>query len=273
MSSVQHVAMFNIGGVGLNTNTVNAGPYSDISIQVTSALTATCIETAAAARGFHGISCTCVLNGTACSNPNAGIYLGGLPSSYVLGGYASSIEDVYINGFYDGIYIGVSGPRPDMEYPAFDNILLNIAGGSQLTNLIHIDKGRSTTSICPPQNGNDSAIVNNVCDITIMEATSSAGNTIQDDQNGTTLSYATDPTVGMYVIGEQVSAGTPPGTAIGNSRFTTSPSVPTWIIGTGSPTAPCSVGDLYSIKTGTSGYTLWGCVTLSPSANEWLPII
>jgi hypothetical protein len=148
-------------------------------------------------------------------------------------------------------------------------LLFNISGGSNVTNLIHIDGGTSMSSACPPQNDTSPILVNNVCDLTILGATSSAGNTIYDQQNNTTLSSATDPTVGMYIIGEQVSASS---NNIGNSRFTTSPNVPTWIIGTGSPATPCSVGDLYSITTGTSGYTLWGCVEAS-SNNEWLPII
>jgi hypothetical protein len=258
LSLVQHVAMINIGKIGMSVGVANSGPYSDISIAVTSNATACVVIANGSPRGVHGLSCTCAQNGTACSNPKAGIYLGGSNTS---------IEDVYVNGFQDGIYVGLSGPGTTA--PAPTNVLFNINGGS-VTNLIHISNGLSTTSTCPPQNGNPIS-VNNVCDLTILGATSSTGNTILDDQNSTTLSNATDPTVGMYIIGEQVSGGSN-NTSIGNSRFTTSPSVPTWVVGSTSPSGACSAGDLYSITTGTSGDTLWGCVLASPT-NEWLPII
>jgi hypothetical protein len=266
LSLVRHVSMVNIGEVGLSIGAVNSGPYSDISIEVTSNATA-CVVISGNPRGVHGLSCTCVRGGTACSNPNAGIYLGGTNSTGPAGN--TSIEDIYINGFEDGIYVGRSGHSTPV--PAASNVLFNIYGGSNVTNLIHIDGTQSEQSTCPPQNSGGSATVNNVCDLTILGATSSAGNTIYDQlNNNTTLPNTTDPTVGMYVIGEQVSEGT---NSIGNSRFTTSPSIPTWIIGTTSPpTTPCASGDLYSITTGTSGNTLWGCVLSSPN-NEWLPII
>jgi len=271
LSLVRHVSMVNIGGIGLSigANAGNSGPYSDISIEVTSSATA-CVAISWKPRGIHGLSCTCVQNGTACSNKNAGIYLGGVGANNSGIEGNTSIEDVYINGFTDGIYVGQSGF--ETPAPAASNLLSNINGGSNVTNLIHIDGGQSMSSTCPPQNATSSNSVNNVCDLTILGATSSAGNTIYDQQNNNTiLSSVTDPTVGMYIIGEQVSAGST-NSSIGNSRFTTSPSVPTWIIGTGSPSTPCASGDLYSITTGTSGYTLWGCVLASPN-NEWLPII
>jgi hypothetical protein len=89
-------------------------PYSDIFIEVTSNATA-CVAISWKPRGVHGLSCTCVQNGTACSNPHAGIYLGGV------GAGNTSIEDIYINGFEDGIYVGQSGPAtpaPDCQHSA-----------------------------------------------------------------------------------------------------------------------------------------------------------
>jgi hypothetical protein len=272
LSSLKHIAMVNIGGVGLLNESGNAGPYSDISIAVTSGAKA-CVETSGPPRGFHGLSCTCVQsNGNICSgsasNPNAGIYLGGLPPSGGLeSGYATSVEDVYINGFQDGIFIGASGPGP-IHAPAFDYLLSNISGGSYVTNLIHISSAQSAAGFCPPQSNPF-----NVCDVTIMGATSSGTNTILDELSGTTLSSSTDPTVGMYIVGEQVTGG---GVGIGNSRFTTSPSIPSWIVGTTTPTNLCSVGDLYSITSGTTGFTLWGCVGVGgqPSTSGiWQPIL
>ena len=61
--------------------------------------------------------------------------------------------------------------------------------------------------------------------LTILGVTNSGSSaTIKDDLTGPTL---TDTTVGMYVVGEPV-----PSSTAGISRFTTSGSVPTWLIGT-----------------------------------------
>jgi hypothetical protein len=242
-----------------------------------SGTTATCVEMNGSPRGLHGISCTCVQNGTACSSPNptAGIYLGSTASAYLIGAFATSIEDVYVNGFTDGIYVGVSGPGSGTEAPAFDDLLFNISGGSNITNLIHISGGQSNSSPCPPQT-TPHVVVNNVCDITIMGVSGSANNTIVDALTNTTLTYSSDPTVGMYILGEQVTAGSNQ-SGIGNSRFSTSPSIPSWVVGTNVPTDPCSTGDLYSITSGTAGHTLWGCQGLGPGEpgvpGSWSPIL
>ena len=257
LSSVTHVAMVNIGKIGLSiaANAGNSGPYSDLSIQAIDNATASCVQINGSPRGVHGISCTCVQSAVACSNPNnAGIYVGSTTAVHLVGTFATSIEDVYVNGFKDGIYVGVSGPGSGTEAPAFDDLLFNINGGSSVTNLIHLSASQSSSSSCPPQ----SSPGNNVCDITIMGVTSAANNTILDEISNTTLPYSTDPTVGMYILGEQVTDNG--STVIGNSRFTTSPSIPSWIVGTTAPSTPCAIGDLYSITSGTSGYTLWGCI-------------
>jgi hypothetical protein len=277
LSYVQHVSMVNMGKVGLFNGSGNVGPYSDLSIAVTSTAKA-CVETTGPPRGFHGLSCTCLQsNGTICSssdstlNPNAGIYLGGIAPSGLPAGYATSVEDVFVDGFDEGIFVGGSGPSPTgpVTAPAFDYLLFNIVGGSNINNLIHISGAQSTASFCPPQN-NPPQTVNNVCDITVLGATSAANNTIVDDLNNTTLSNSTDPTVGMYIVGEQVTGG---GITIGNSRFTTSPSIPSWAVGTTTPATPCAIGDLYSITAGTSGTTLWGCIGVGPGGSHWSPIL
>jgi hypothetical protein len=269
LSSVQHVAMVNMGRVGLFNSSGNVGPYSDISIAVTSNAQA-CVETSGPPRGFHGLSCTCVQsNGSICTgsalNQNAGIYLGGLPTTGLAAGYATSIEDVYVDGFKYGIFVGESSPGTSA--PAFDYLLSNINGGSDVTDLIHISSARSPSGFCPPQNPPF-----NVCDITIMGATSSGTNTIVDELSNTTLASSTDPSVGMYILGEQVTAG---GSGVGNARFTTSPSIPSWIVGTTTPSTPCAIGDLYSITAGTTGTTLWGCVGAppGPGTESWSPIL
>jgi hypothetical protein len=152
---------------------------------------------------------------------------------------STTIEDVHIDGFYDGILVGAN-------HSARSDVLFNITGGANVTNLIHICGSRTAVN-CP-------ATAKTVTDISVLGVASSAGNTIDDDVTSTTLTNSTDQYVSMYVLGEQVGNG--------YSRFSTSARFPTWIIGnnaiTGSPS--CVTGSLYSKTTGTTGTTLWGCV-------------
>jgi hypothetical protein len=103
-----------------------------------------------------------------------------------------------------------------------------------------------------------------VCGESLGQPPAANTTTIQDDVV-TGTSTITDRNVGMYILGEQVQAG---GSPVGYSRLTTSPSVPTWIIGTGSPSLPCSVGDLYSRTSSGSGTTLWECIG-PVTASAW----
>jgi hypothetical protein len=251
-SYVQRVAMINIGGTGLylgvDSGTTpgkanHSGPYSDISITVTSIAQACVRIENAEPRGLHGIVCTAP-PGTPPQNSHAGIYLGG---------NNVSIEDVVVSGFADGIYVGSSGSGVFTD--AQSDVLLNVTGGASVGNLIHISGNTNSSAMCPS--------MFRVCDLTILGATSSTGtNTIKDDllPPGTTL---TDPTVGMYAVGEALSIGN---NNTAYSRFSTSTSAnsPTWLVGgsTLSNGSSCTdPGSLYSITTAaTSGTTLWGCV-------------
>jgi Pectate lyase superfamily protein len=210
----------------------NSGPYSNLVCNIgTSATSSTrCVDMQAHTRGVHGISC--YGNGT----PNAAIYLDS---------DSDSIEDVYVNGFVDGIYVGSQAQAPS-------NVLFNIAGGSSLTNLVHVSSATTSSAICPGGS-------QNVCDLTILNAMAAANTTIKDG----------DTNVGVYILGEQIgsTATTPPQ----YSRFTTSPRVPTWGVGNSVPSGACNAstanGSLYSnVATGTSG-TLFACV-----ANSWIKI-
>jgi hypothetical protein len=70
------------------------------------------------------------------------------------------------------------------------------------------------------------------------------------------VTQLSDATLAMYIVGEPILAGS---TVIGYSRFTTSESIPAWLVGSSSPgTSSCAIGSLYSETSGTSG-TLWGC--------------
>jgi hypothetical protein len=101
---------------------------------------------------------------------------------------------------------------------------------------------------------------NNATDITIVGATGPGGNvnTIKDDLTGTNL---TDATVGLYVVGEPMFAGS-------YSRFTSSTSLPTWLVGQNQPLGTCAAGDLFSA---TSAGTFWECISLVPG-SAWVRI-
>jgi hypothetical protein len=250
LTYARRVNLYGITGTGLqvgyvcasmpchyNSQAQNSGPYEQIYYSSQTS-TGHCAQIyGAPSRGIHGITCL------ASGNTGGGILLDS-PSN--------SIEDASISGFGDGILVGSASSSSSRPW---SNVLFDISGGT-LTNLIHLCSA-TTSGLCASGTGAVAAQ-----DITILGATSTSGNTIQDDvtgTTGTTLSNSTDPTVGMYALGEQVLiSGT---TTFGMSRFTTSPTVPSWYVGsTQSPSGSCSNGSIYS-ATGTSGSgTLWGCI-------------
>src|SRR5271156_76345 len=154
----------------------------------------------------------------------------------------NTLEDVYIQSvsaspLFDGILVGAN-------HAASNNVFFNIRG-TELKNVIHISAANSTS------------------DITILGVTNSGGtNSIEDDLT-TPQTQLTDANVAMYIVGEQVTAN---GSNIGYSRFTTSHSVPTWLVGSSSPTGSCNIGSLYSETAGT--FTLGGCRGTSPTWHD-----
>jgi len=235
-SYVRRVNLYQIPGTGLKVWTLaqNSGPYSDIRFD-TGTGTVAAIGTQCAqilsvpTRGIHGLTCI------SSSIPSAAV---------LLDASNNSIEDVTIIGFKDGILVGQNAA-------AQSNVLLNISNpitsvlGTSVTNLIHIS----------------SATPGNVTDLSILSAVNASfTNTIKDDVTGTTLSFSTDPQVGMYVLGDPVLAAS---TVVGYSRFSTSPRVPTWAVEhtTSSPPAsPCATGSILSNPGAAGGSnTLWAC--------------
>jgi hypothetical protein len=228
LSYVNHVNLYQIIGTGLDIETSvgsysagNSGPYSNISFSPGSsaATTTVCAKILGArTRGIHGL--TCVADGT----PTAAI---------LLDADNNSIEDVHMEGFVNGIFVGDNAP-------AASNILFNITGsigGGAMTNVIHISNA------------------NTVADLSILDVESeniagkgSPTNSIKDDVTGTTL---TDTTVGMYALGETVGTS-------GVSRFTTSPNAVTWGVGSSAPTGTCLNGSIFS-DTGGTTHTFYVC--------------
>jgi len=237
LSYVQHVRFYNLSGVGLEVqnHAQNSGPYSDLSFSTSSAqMNTKCVSIQVSTRGIHGLTCT-GNTGTG-TIPSAGI---------LLDGDNNSIEDVQVQGFQDGILVGSNAS-------AQSNVLLNISGGTNVTNVVHIANVSGNT----------------VSDLSIMgvgNMSTASVKTIQDDLTGTTIS---DATVGMYVLGEPVSVGT---AHPGYSRFTTSPSAANWGVGGAAPAtgtgATCTTGSLFTNTSGTTANT-----TLFVCANgQWQP--
>jgi len=222
----------------------NSGPYSNLIFTAGSHAGAgtqcAAITGEAGIRGIHGMSCSSALS----TLPAAGI---------TLDATSTTIEDVYINGFTDGIQVGEKGLATQAD------VLINITGGSTMTHLIHIESVDSAgigSSNCPPSAGS----TEDVCDLSILQATSATGTTIQDDITSATLAHSTDATVGMYVLGEELGSS-----ASGQySRFSTSPTYPSWSVGNTSPAGDSctSSGSLYSNTSATSTTgTLFACVS------------
>jgi hypothetical protein len=238
-SYVKRVSLYQILGTGLKvlSGGANSGPYEDISFGT--ATTATTVPTCAIinganTRGIHGITCT--YSGS--TTPTSG---GGI----VLGGKNNSLEDITVQGFHDGIQIGANAV-------AQGNVILNVSNGSPSVHnaVVHI-----TTT-------------NTVSDLVIMGVTKgSASYSIQDDNtaSGSSTTALSDATVGIYAIGESVTV-----THASNAypRFTTSPSVPTWIRGSGTPGSSCVVGSLYSNTGGSGSNDFYVCT----AANTWTAI-
>jgi hypothetical protein len=278
-SFVNDVGMTNvlstgISVVGPNANVPGAtgsGPYSNISYGCPlspfcpNSPSPVCVNITATTLGLHGI--TCVANSSPKqAQPAAAI---------LLDANNNSIEDVHIEGFYDGVLIGSQGS-------AQGNVLINIYGGfgnGPLTNTVHVCKASTSTTNCPIHSGS-------VTDLVLLQIESVGDDgknppfyaaSILDDLS------ATEPTnyiranayVGMYVIGNNN------GETAEYSRFTTSPGtnfynpnsligVPTWAIGSannihgtacntsGSGTTP---GTVYSSTNGVKGSnnTLFVC--------------
>jgi len=254
-SYVDHVLLYQILGIGLSVSgaATNSGPYSNITFDTgneTSISSTVCAQIyASGTRGIHGLSCT-----SDSHVPQAAV---------LLDASNTSIEDVRIVGFYDGIRVGANAN-------AQSNVLRNIIGDTILT----------AVSITPIIVIHITDLGNTVSDLSIMGANNAGGAsgtiTIADDLTGAQL---TDTSVGIYALGNT-------GTGSYYSRFTTSPSVASWVVGPSAPSGSCAEGSLYSCI-GTAGngsgcsnsgtlppyYALWACAYTGGHALVWQPVI
>jgi hypothetical protein len=226
-SYARRVAFYQILGTGLRVagSAENSGPYTDLvfgtgtSYSVANGTICAAIN-GVSTRGIHGLTCT----NSGSSTPTSG-------AAVLLGGSGNSLEDITVQGFYDGVKVGSNNI-------AHSNVLRNIVGGSpQVVNaVVH------------------TVTANAVTDLAVMGVTKGAASySIEDDwsASGSSTTKLTDSTVALYVMGESASV-----THATNSfsRFTTSPTLPVWIQGKTNAPASCSiVGSLYSNTSGISG--------------------
>jgi hypothetical protein len=247
LSYVDHVNLSNFGtsgtGLGLKVDSTasGSGAYSNLSCGPMST-GSSCVEILASnTGGLHGITCT------AASATVAAI---------LLDGSNNTLEDVHIEGFYDGILVGSNAS-------AQSNVLSNVNGtgggaAGPIQNVIHVSNS------------------NTVSDLTILAASSlsetyTVTNLLKDDVTVTTIPNGTgtpaDAALAEYALGTDVGLGlTPPA----YSRFSTNVTVtPTLAVGStalSTGTTCADVGSLYVNTTGTHGLnnTLWVCVGGSP---------
>ena len=211
LSYVSDVSFTNIPGTALAVETINAVNSGPYS-KLTMSNVGTCVN-------LNNTYGTRGIHGLTCAPATSST------AGVLVDGGNNTIEDVSISGTtsQDGILVGANLAAPN-------NVLFNVHG-STLKNVVHISALSTDTSVLG---------VTNLSGI----------NTIEDDLTSP-QTLLTDPTLAMYIVGEQVFSGVV-------TRFTTSPSFPTWLVGPNPGTSSCSIGSLYSATSGTSG-TLFGC--------------
>ncbi len=224
-SYVRQVNLFGIAGTGLQvtTGSTNSGPYSQLTFTAaaSSSVCTSISGSTTSTRGIQGLTCT--------GN-------GFLPASAILLDSPNNvIEDVRITGFTAGITVGANA---NVQSAA----LMNITGGSSVTNLIQISNAHAVT------------------DLAMMGLyKNGATNAIQDLETlPASKQLINDATVGLYVIGEKM------GSVAAYSKFTTSPNpnAVTWSTGTSPLTvdSACpSTGSMYSNTHGGANTTWYVC--------------
>jgi hypothetical protein len=232
LSYVHNVNLYGILGTGLSITTSqaqNSGPYSNIVCNPAAsyATASVCVNINGPedTRGIHGLTATAPSSGS--TGPTAAV---------LLDASNNTIEDAHFEGFQNGILVGANAN-------ARSNVLFNITGGTgagPMTNVVKISSANTVTNL------------------SIMGVSSSgATNSIEDDDYATSALLITDPYVGIYVAGDQISSSV-------YSRFNTSKQAPSWLSGAVSVSGSCSAvanGTLYSNSSGASGSTLYVCVS------------
>ena len=139
-------------GLCISPNATYSGPYTNINFTasaVCSSLTCAptaCVKIQAQTRGLHGITCTAA--STSSAPPGAAIYLDS---------YNNTVEDVHVEGFYDGVVVG---DYADGQGGVLPNTTALAASGDTISNITAaFGRGyiKNAVHICSP------TVANNVC--------------------------------------------------------------------------------------------------------------
>jgi hypothetical protein len=288
-SYVDDVILSNVGLIGLNISAPNSGPYTKINYLAASCngtQCPACVKIQAQTRGLHGI--TCIGDKSVSSNCNGG-NCSGFAGIFV-NASNNSIEDVHLEGFWDGIEIGNTGSGSTVGNTVVSNVTSGVSGAGPVINTVHICGNNPP----PSTHFGECLTPGTVSDVTILAASDISpgvnNNTtsIQDDVTGTSITppnTSSESFVALYALGEEVGGST----TKQYSRFATSPSassgtsapystaVPTWSVGSGLPPSSCvTPGALYSNKTGAappaSPTAVYVCTT-GTTGLTWQPIV
>ena len=286
LSYVDHVTFTHFQGTGASaalyiaaaTATQGSGPYSNLTCQPYKQGECVDLE-ASSTHGIHGMTCVCKETSSCGGGSNSTD-----PAVCIrLNGSGNSIEDLHVEGFYDGIAIGT-----ESDVNVYGNTLVNNDAGDgagPVMNLVEIC-GSFSPSTSPCASRSTITVGDQTIFGLLTEHTNGGGgitNALEDDVTdtifqGPPITNMTPVTVGTYALGDTTTnAGISRFTTSSHSPASTSTTVaPTWLTGSGTPTTAsggCPVGSLYSNQTngGAANDTLWVC--LGPAASStWMNI-
>lgn len=272
-SYVDDVTFQDVGQTGLKISAPNSGPYSNLNYSSYACAThcPACVEIDAATRGLHGI--TCIGDTTLGTQGLAAIYVSASNNT---------IEDVHVEGFYDGVEVEVGNAGP------ISNVVIANVTGAQSNkgptiNTVHICGPNPSSTFLPCTNRSGS-----ISDVTISGVSDENNNTgqtstaVQDDITNTSITpqgSSVGAAVALYVLGEAVGNQSTP---TQYSRFSTSPSitnssnfstvVPTWGVGNTAAAGGClTPGALYSNTGDRSGNAVYVCSGSPTSTWQSIP--
>lgn len=235
-SYVKHVTIYRALDIGISVSSTaqNSGPYSNITFDLdtqTPTSSTYCAYIQATTRGIQKITCTTGATGvTGYDTGTNAIWLAS-------GATNNTVEDVRIEGFAVGVYVGASS----VVVKNVDGDTNWRGGSAPAVYVVEIGSGVANVALIG---------VSNNCTVNCSSAYS-----INDTPEGQTLK---DQFVAMYALGNALA-----GTTNVYSRFTTSPSLASWSVGTAVPntttyTCPAK-GSLYANMAPGSGPVLYVC--------------
>lgn len=256
------------GASGVAVSAPNSGPYTTIYYLAADSGTSACnlacpacVVIAAQTRGLHGITCI--------GNKGASIQQGA--SAIYVEASNNTVEDVHVEGFWDGIEIEAPGGNPTGNI-VVSNVsgAFNGNGKGAVVNSVHICGPNAPSSGSFGTCAIPNAGVTDVTALQIQDYNAAAGlasSAIVDDVTGTAITPPVstgNATVGIYSLGEAFTVN---GSPIGYSRFNTSTKgtvAPTWGVGIAAAPGSCSTpGALYSNNT-----TIYVC-----SGSTWQSLV